>query len=133
MRGAGGTSGGTGSFVLGLIMALAGLYLLLHNITVSHGFSLGYALYRVPMGRTGWNITTGGMLLPFMAGVGVIFYNARSVWGWVLAGGALAALVFGVLMSLTISMRSMSLLDLLLILTLGVGGLGLFARSLRSS
>lgn len=117
--------------MLGLIMAAAGLYLLLHNITVTHGFSLGYPLYHVPMGRAGWNLTSGGMLIPFMAGVGLIFYNARSAWGWIVAGGALAAIVIGVLLSLTISLRTMSLLDLMLILVLGVGGLGLFARSLR--
>lgn len=131
-RGAGGTPGGTPIFVLGLIMACAGGYLLLDNIVVSHGFSLGYALYRVPLGGGGgFGITGGGLLIPFMFGVGWIFYNARSVWGWILAAGSLVAIVFGVLMSLSISIRTMSLLDLIIILVLLVGGLGLFARSLR--
>ncbi len=131
-RGAGGTPGGTPIFVLGLIMACAGGYLLLDNIVVSHGFSLGYALFRVPLGGgSGIGITGGGLLIPFMFGVGWIFYNAKSVWGWILAAGALCAIVFGVLMSLSISIRTMSLLDLLIILVLLVGGLGLFARSLR--
>lgn len=57
----------------------------------------------------------------------------KSVWGWVLAAGSLAAIVFGVLMSLSISIRTMSLLDIIIILVLLVGGLGLFARSLRGA
>ena len=115
-------------------MACAGGYLLLNNIVVSNGFSLGYSLYRVPLGGGGGvGITSGGLLIPFMFGVGWIFYNAKSVGGWVLAAGALAAIVFGVVMSLSISIRTMSLLDLIIILVLLVGGLGLFARSLRGT
>lgn len=130
--GAGGTPGGTSSFFLGLIMACAGGYLLLSNIAVSNGFSLGYSLYRVPFGG-GFGITSGGLLIPFMFGVGWIFYNAKSVWGWILAAGSLGAIVMGVIMSLSISIRTMSLMDLVIILVLLVGGLGLFARSLRGA
>jgi uncharacterized protein len=131
-RGAGGTPGGALSFVIGLIMACAGFYMLLDNIIVSQGFGLGYTLYRISYGG-GWNITGGSLLIPFMFGVGWIFYNARAPWGWILAGGALCAIVFGVIMSLSINIRSMSLLDLIIILVLMVGGLGIFARSLRRS
>lgn len=132
MRGAGGTPGGTWNFFIGLAMALAGGYLLLSNIMVTHGMHWGYALYRVPFGTSRWGITTGGLLIPLLAGIGVIFYNAKNILGWVLTAGSLGALVFGVLMSLNITMRSMSLLDLLIIFVLLAGGLGLFARSLRS-
>jgi uncharacterized protein len=132
LQGAGGTQGGSMTFVIGLIMACAGFYMLLDNIVVSQGFGFGYALYRINYGG-GWNVTGGGLLIPFMFGVGWIFYNARAPWGWVLAGGALVAIIFGVLMSLSISIRTMSLLNLIIILVLMVGGLGLFVRSLRKS
>jgi hypothetical protein len=131
-RGAGGTPGGSFAFFIGLLMASAGGYLLLSNIVVSSSWGLGVPLYRIGAGG-GFNITGGALLIPFMFGVGWIFYNARSVWGWIMAGGALAAIIFGVLINLSISMRSMSLLDLIIILVLTVGGLGLFARSLRGS
>jgi hypothetical protein len=131
-RGAGGTPGGSLSFFIGLIMACAGFYLLLDNIVVSQGFGFGSALYRIPYGG-GWNVTGGSLLIPFMFGVGWIFYDARAPWGWILAGGALAAIVFGVIMNLSINIRAMSLLDLIIILVLMVGGLGIFARSLRKS
>ena len=132
--GAGGTPGGTSSFFLGLFMACAGCYLLLSNSVVSNGFSMGYSLYRVPFGTGGgFGVTSGGLLIPFMFGVGWIFYNAKSVWGWLLAAGSLGAIVMGVIMSLSISIRTMSLMDLVIILVLLVGGLGLFARSLRGA
>lgn len=127
-RGAGGSSGGTLEFFLGLLMASAGAYLLLDNIIVSSNWGMGVPLYRI---GGGWNVTGGALLIPFMFGVGWIFYNSRAPWGWVLAAGSLAAIIFGVLMNLSISLRSMSLLSLLIILVLLVGGLGLFARSLR--
>jgi hypothetical protein len=131
-RGAGGTSGGSLAFVIGLIMASAGFYLLLDNIVVAHSWGFGAPLYRFSYGG-GWNVTGGGLLIPFMFGVGWIFYNARAPWGWILAVGSIGAIILGVIMSLNISMRSMSLLNLIIILVLTVGGLGLFARSLRKS
>lgn len=129
-RGAGGTPGGSLSFFIGLIMASAGGYMLLDNIVVSNNWGFGAPLYRIGYG---FNVTGGGLLIPFMFGVGWIFYNARSVWGWIMAGGALAAIIFGVIINLSINMRTMSLLNLIIILVLTVGGLGLFARSLRKS
>jgi hypothetical protein len=128
-RGAGGTSGGTLAFFLGLLMASAGGYLLLDNIVVSNTWGFGAPLYQIGFGG-GWNVTGGALLVPFMFGIGWVFYNARSPWGWVLAGGSLAAIVFGVIINLSITLRTMSLLNLIIILVLMVGGLGLFARSL---
>lgn len=131
-HGAGGTPGGSLAFVIGLIMATAGGYMLLDNIIVSQSWGFGVPLYHVGFGG-GFNITGGGLLIPFIFGVGLIFYNARSPWGWVLACGALMAIIFGVLINLNITMRTMSLLNLIIILVLMVGGLGIFARSLRRS
>lgn len=131
-RGAGGTPGGSLAFFIGLIMAAAGGYMLLDSIVVSQSWGFGVPLYRVGFGG-GWNITGGGLLIPFIFGVGWIFYNARAPWGWILACGSLLAIIFGVLINLNITMRSMSLLNLIIILVLTVGGLGIFARSLRSN
>lgn len=131
-RGAGGTPGGSLAFFIGLIMATAGGYMLLDSIVVSQSWGFGVPLYRVGFGG-GWNITGGGLLIPFIFGVGWIFYNARAPWGWILACGSLLAIIFGVLINLNITMRSMSLLNLIIILVLTVGGLGIFARSLRSN
>lgn len=129
MKGAGGTSGGVGQFLLGLVMMCGGFYLLLNSIAVTSNFGLGMRLYGTLLGGAG--ITGGTLMLPFVIGIGLIFYNARNVIGWLLAVGSAVALVFGVLASVSFSLRAMTAFDLIVILVLAVGGTGLFLRSLR--
>lgn len=129
MRGAGGTNGGSGTFILGLIMMCAGGYLLLRGIVVQPQFGMRMALFN--MG--GVPVTTGMVLIPFIFGVGIIFYNAKNYAGWALAGGSVIAMVVGVIASLRLEMARMSVFDLLVILVLLMGGIGLFLRSLRES
>jgi hypothetical protein len=129
MNGAGGTSGGTGQFFLGLVLMCGGFYLLLNSVVVSSSFGLGMRLF----GVGGYGITGGIVLIPLVIGIAMIFYNARNVLGWLLAICAFAALVFGVIASVNMSLRTMSAFELICILTLAFGGLGLFLRSLRSA
>lgn len=125
-RGAGGSEGGLIAFFVGLIMMTAGGYLFLRAIIVRPSFSLAFSV-------GGFPVTTGMILVPLIFGIGVIFYNSRSWLGWLLTGGALVAMFFGVIANLNIRMITMSLFDLLVILTLLIGGIGLFLRSLRTA
>ena len=127
MQGAGGTQGGIGQFFIGLAMMIAGFYLLLNAITVTSSFGMGYSLYN--MG--GYSVSSGMVMFPFIIGIGIIFYNSKNPIGWVLAAGALIALIAGVIASIRFNMRSMSAFDLIMKLVLAVGGLGLFLRSLK--
>jgi hypothetical protein len=127
MKGAGGTSGGAGQFFLGLLMMCGGFYLLLNAVVVSSTFGLGARLF----GVGGYGVTGGMILIPLLIGVVMIFYDARRFLGWLLALGAFAAMVFGVIASVSMNLRTMSAFELICILTLAFGGLGLFLRSLR--
>ncbi|MFK7888678.1 MAG: hypothetical protein AB8G16_17615 [Gammaproteobacteria bacterium] len=127
-RGAGGSDGGTGSFLIGLAMMIGGGYLLLNGIVVRPNFGLGARVF----GFGGFSITSGMVLIPFMFGVGMVFYNSRNWIGWLLACGSLLALVFGVIANMTLEMARMSAFDLIVILVLLVGGIGLFLRSLKN-
>lgn len=129
MQGAGGTSGGSGQFLLGLIMMCSGFYLLLSNVIVSSSFGLGSRLF----GIGGFGVTSGIILVPLVIGIGMIFYNARSVLGWLIAIAAFFAMVFGVIASVSLDLRSMSAFYLITVLVLAFGGLGLFLGSLRSA
>ena len=129
MRGAGGSDGGTGQFLLGLAMMVAGGYLLLNSIIIRPQFGLGMGLFR--MG--GVQVTTGMVLIPFIFGIVMIFYNSRLWVGWALAAVSLVALVAGVIASIQLTMAGMSAFNLLVILVLFFGGLGIFLRSLRAS
>ena len=127
-RGAGGSDGGTGTFLIGLIMMIGGGYMLLNGIIVRPNFGVGSRVF----GIGGVPITSGMVLFPFMFGVGMIFYNSKNWIGWLLAGGSMVALIFGVIANMTLQLARMSAFDLIVILVLLVGGIGLFLRSLRA-
>ncbi len=128
MRGAGGSTGGFGLFFLGFFMFCGGIYMLLNSITFYANYGFGRQLY----GIGGFSVTSGMIMIPFMIGVGMIFYNAKNIFGWLLAAGSLTALIFGVISSIQFQMRSMSAFDLAVILILTVGGLAIFLRSLKA-
>jgi len=112
-------------------MMCAGFYMLLQSIVVTQVFGIGMGLFHFAMFGGSLSITSGMILIPLLFGIGMIFFNARNLIGWALAVGSLAALIVGVISSVHLVMRSMSLFDLLVILILCLGGAGLFLRSLR--
>jgi hypothetical protein len=129
MRGAGGTEGGIGRFVIGFLMMVAGGYLFLHNIAVTMGFGFGHHMFSFG----GVAIPSGYVLIPFVIGVGIIFYSSGNILGWILAIASLVMLGVGVITQTRFHLRDMSAFELLTILVLLVGGVGLFLNSLRSS
>lgn len=129
IKGAGGTEGGMGKFFLGLLMFIAGSYLFLNAVQVTNHFHLGYGLFSLG----GIRVTSGFVLIPFLIGIGMIFFNASNYLGWLLAIASLIMLFVGIITSIDMHLRSMSAFELLTILVLMIGGLGLFLSSLRSS
>jgi hypothetical protein len=120
MRRPGGTPGGLGSFLLGGILTAAGGYLLLNQVQVYGGYW-----------RWWGNNTFGLTLVPLLLGIGILFFNGKSIPGWLLAIAGLAIIFAGVLSSMEIYFRATSLYNVLIMLVLLVGGLGLMARALR--
>ena len=119
-RGAGGTPGGIGEFLIGMAMAVAGAYLLTQQVTVTSGF------------WTLWGYSTFGLsLLPLIAGVALLFYNGKSIAGWLLTFAGVVIIFMGVLMNLQIYFQQTSLFNTIIMLVLLAGGIGLIARSLR--
>jgi hypothetical protein len=121
MRGAGGTAGGLGTFLIGLAMLVVGGYLLLTRVTVGSGAWLlwGYNAF-------------GLSLLPLLAGIAWLFYDGRSIGGWVLTGLGALVILAGILANLHIFFAPTSLFDTLVMLGLLAAGLGMIARSLRT-
>lgn len=132
MKGAGGTSGGVGHFFIGLVMMCGGFYLLLNSISVTSNFHLGARLYGFSAGGSYYSVTSGMVMIPFIFGVGMIFYNGKNILGWLFALGSITALIFGVIASVRFNLHGMSAFDLIVILVLSMGGLGLFLRSLKT-
>lgn len=128
-QGAGGSSGGIGQFFMGLVMMCGGFYLLLSNVIVTSTFGMGSRLF----GVGGFGITGGIIMVPLVLGIGMIFYNSRNYLGWLIAIGAFFAMVFGVISSVNLDLRTMSAFYLITVLVLAFGGLGLFLHSLRGA
>jgi multisubunit Na+/H+ antiporter MnhF subunit len=122
MKGAGGTPGGVGMFLCGAAMVVAGGYLLLTHVTVTSG---GWRFY-------GYN-AFGLSLFPLLIGIGWLFFNGRSLLGWLLTAAGALIIVVGIVANLGIYFQSASLFDTLLMLGLLAGGIGLVARALQAS
>ncbi|OMH30317.1 hypothetical protein [Motiliproteus sp. MSK22-1] len=130
-RGAGGTTGGAGQFFIGFAMMCGGFYMLLQSISVTSSFGMGMRLYSLNMYQSQMHLTSGMVIIPMIFGIGIIFYNSKNLIGWLLFLGASTALIFGVISSIHFQMRHMTAFELVVIVVLSFGGLGLFLRSLK--
>lgn len=117
----GGTPGGLGHFVLGLVLTLLGGYFLANQVSVVGSY---WSFY-------GAN-TFGLTLVPLLIGVGLLFWNGRSIAGWVLTVAGALFILAGVIANMHIYFRPTSLFNTLVMLILFVAGLGLIARALGS-
>ena len=122
MNGAGGTPGGIGQFFIGLMLAVAGGWLLTNQVTVTTG---GYWHL---WGMNGFGLS----LIPFILGTGLIFFNGKSIVGWLLLAAGLVIVFVGILSNLRIYFEPTSLFNTLLMLGLLAAGLGMMAASLRT-
>jgi hypothetical protein len=115
----GGTPGGLGPFLLGFIMTCVGGYLLLNQVVVAGAY---------------WNFygpgTFGITLIPMLFGIGLLFWNGRSVIGWILTAAGALFIAAGVIANLHIYFQPSTLFNTIVMLVLLVGGLGLIARAL---
>lgn len=118
-RGAGGTPGGVGEFFLGLIMVIAGGYLITSRVVVVSG------VWSV------WGYNAFGLsLVPLIFGIGILFFNGRSVAGWLLVFVGVVVIFTGILMNLDIYFQQTSLFNTIVMIVLLAGGVGLIFRAL---
>ncbi len=121
-QGPGGTPGGAGMFIFGLALAIAGGYLIMNQVQVASAY------------WNWWGTNTFGLtLIPLVIGIGLLFFDGKSIAGWVLAGGGAVIIFVGILANLTIYFRQTSLFNVILMLTMFAAGLGLMARAVKSS
>ncbi|MEP6692769.1 MAG: hypothetical protein ABJD07_16550, partial [Gemmatimonadaceae bacterium] len=85
-RGPGGTPGGMGTFLLGAALVVGGGYLLLNQVTVSS------SVWTV-FGVNGFGLS----LIPLVLGIGILFYNGRSLAGWILTGAGAVIIAVGII------------------------------------
>lgn len=116
----GGTPGGLGQFLLGFAMACIGGFLLTHQVAIVGSY---WAF---------WGGSTFGItLLPLLFGIALLFWNGRSLVGWLLTAAGALFIFAGIIANMHLYFQPTSLFNTMVILILLVGGLALIARSLR--
>ena len=120
LRDVGGTPGGLGYFLIGFAMACVGGYLLSNQVSVVGSY---WSFY----GTSTFGIT----LIPMLIGVGMLFFNGRSMIGWLLTVAGALFILAGVIANMHIYFQPTTLFNTLVMLILLVGGLGLIARAIR--
>lgn len=118
-NGAGGTPGGLAEFFIGLGMAIAGAYLITNQVVVSSGF---WSIW-------GYN-AFGLTLVPLIFGIGILFFNGKSIAGWLLLFAGVVIIFAGILTNLQIYFQPTSLFNTVVMLVLLAGGIGLIARAI---
>ena len=116
---AGGTPGGIGEFVIGLIMAIAGAYLISNQVVVVSGFwsMWGYSAFGLSM-------------IPLIFGIGILFFNGKSIIGWLLLIIGVVVIIAGILVNLHVYFQPTSLFNTIIMIVLLAGGIGLIFRGL---
>jgi len=114
------TPGGVGQFLLGLLMTAIGTYLFLNQVQVTTSY------WRF------WGYNSFGLtLVPMLVGIGLLFFNGKSVAGWILTMLGFGIIVAAFSVNMDVYFHQTSLYNTLIMLILLAGGLGLIARSLR--
>ena len=119
LKGAGGTPGGIGEFIIGLAMAIAGAYLITNQVVVVSSF---WSIW-------GYN-AFGLSLVPLIVGTGILFFNGKSIIGWLLLFIGVVVIFTGILMNLHIYFERTSLINTIVMIVLLAGGIGLILRGL---
>jgi len=118
-RGAGGTPGGLVEFFVGLGMAIAGAYLLTNQVIVTSSF------------WSMWGFNAFGLsLVPLIFGIGILFFNGKSIVGWLLLFAGVVIIFAGIITNLQIYFQPTSLFNTIVMLVLLAGGIGLVARAI---
>jgi len=109
-------------FLFGLALSIAGGYLIMNQVQVTSG-------YWQWLGPNTFGLT----LIPLVIGLGLLFFDGRSIAGWVLTLGGAIIIFVGIFANLEIYFRQTTLFNVILMLTLFAAGLGLMARAVKSS
>lgn len=130
LRGSGGSHGGVGQFLIGLSMAIVGLWLFFDSVRMNTG-QMGFFTHALSRGGNAGLVGTtsmGILFVPFFVGVVALFYDARMKWAWGVAFLGVAILVIEIVSRTQFYMEG-KLTHFLMMLVLFAGGTGLMLRS----
>lgn len=103
-------------FFTGIGLFALGAFLITRNTSLYYKFNLRSVF--------GFDPPFGLVLLPLLLGIGVLFFNGRSILGWCLSIFGILIILAGILMGLDISFRPVSLYEGILMFGLVAAGIG---------
>lgn len=109
-------------FFLGILMFGAGVFLIMQNTVIYTDFNAISAF-------VGFNMPFGLILLPTLIGIGMLFFNDKSVFGWILLIFGVITILLSILLILKISFRPVTLYYGIIMYGLTAAGAGLFLKS----
>ncbi len=109
-------------FAAGLVMLVAGLFILSQKVIVYSGF-FGGGGFRFG----GFNVSAGLVMVPFIIGI-VWMFMTDSFASKVFTALAVLLIVIAIIMSTNFHLKSMTMFDWVVILVLIFGGLGFIGR-----
>lgn len=110
------------NFFLGLILLAVGVFMVFQCTDVQADW------YTWHIGS--WGMPSGVVAIPLLIGIGLLFYNSKSIAGWIVATIGLAFILVTIIMSVHIRFRSTSLFNYILMFGSVLAGTGLLLRSL---
>lgn len=107
-------------FLIGIILLAAGLFLLTQQTDVT----MVWYTWRI----NSINIASGLILIPFIIGIIILFYNPKSLFGKILTIIGIIIIVATIIMSINIVFRRTTLYNLIIMLGLMAAGSGFLLR-----
>lgn len=106
--------------IMGMILLGLGIFLVFQNTYVT----TDWGWYRIG----GFQLPSGTIVLPLLAGIGMLFYNSKSVAAWVVTGIGVLAVLVTMLISVRLRFAPTSLFNYILMFGCIGAGLGLITR-----
>ena len=110
------------TFFVGVLIFGLGAFLIFQNTTVSSSFGLSRMI--------GFDPPFGLVLLPLIIGIIVLFFNEKSVLGWLLVIFGVLIILLGILMGLQITFRRTTLFIAILMYGMTAAGIGITLKGL---
>lgn len=111
------------TFIVGIIMLVAGLYWLTTMVQVSTTWGAGLRI-------GGATIPSGLTLVPLIAGILCVFFNPKAIWAKILILVGVVIIIASILMTVRFHVPRTSLFEFILVFIGIAGGAGLIARVL---
>lgn len=110
------------TFFVGILVFGVGAFLIFQNTTITSSFGLSRMI--------GFEPPFGLVLLPLIIGIIVLFFNEKSILGWLLVVFGLIFILLGILMGLHITFRRTTLFIAILMYGFTAAGIGITLKGL---